>query len=107
MKKIISILVIVLVACVFAYGFVSSYSNLYGGYPSFSSKAYKPSKPFSTDSYSIERYKRDVNQYVDDANNYITAANNDIRTIQQEIINARTEANNVVNEYNRYINYGF
>jgi hypothetical protein len=42
------------------FGFVSGFSNLYGSYPSFASKAYRPSKPFSKDEFSISRYRQQL-----------------------------------------------
>jgi hypothetical protein len=55
----------------FVFGYVSSYSNLYGSYPRFSSKAMKPSKPWSKDSFTSSRYQQDVEQYRQDGENYI------------------------------------
>jgi len=89
------------------FGFVSSYSNMYGSYPSFSSKAYRPSKPFSKDEYSISRYRQQVEQYRDDCESYIQAANNDIATIRREIQRAIDETNAVVSEYNSFVRFGF
>jgi len=89
------------------FGFVSGYSNLYGSYPSFSSKAYKPSKPFSKDEFSISRYKSQVEQYKRDGESYIQAAYNDISTIQREINNAIDDVNEVVQEYNRFVQFGY
>jgi hypothetical protein len=89
------------------FGFVSSYSNLYGSYPSFASKAYRPSKPFSKDEYSISRYRQQVEQYRDDCESYIQAANNDIATIRREIQRAIDETNAVVSQYNSFIRFGF
>jgi len=92
---------------VVAFAFVSGFSNLYGPYPSFSSKAMRPHKPFSKDKWALDSYRRDVEQYVEDANNYIRAASNDIDSINDAMRDARNEANQVVSEYNNYVTYGF
>lgn len=89
------------------FGFVSGFSNLYGSYPSFASKAYRPSKPFSKDEFSISRYRQQVEQYRDDCESYIQAANNDIATIKREIQRAIDDTNAVVSEYNSFVRYGF
>lgn len=90
-----------------AFGFVNSFTNLYGGYPSFSSKVMKPSKPFGKDDFSISTYRRNVEQYISDAESYVRAANNDISTIEENISKATEEANTIVREYNNYIQFGY
>lgn len=89
------------------FGFISGYSNLYVSYPSFSSKAYRPSKPFSKDEFNISRYKSQVEQYRRDGESYIQAAYNDISSIQREINEAIDDVNSVVREYNSFIQYGY
>jgi hypothetical protein len=108
MRKIfIIVLILLVISAVFAFGFISGYSNLYGPYPSFTSKARKPMRPFSKDSYLNEQYRYEVEQYVKDAKSYVQAAYNDIDTINDEISDAIDAANNVVQEYNSYIQFGF
>jgi len=89
------------------FAFVSSFSNLYGSYPSFNSKSYKPTKPFIKDSYYLKRYSDELDEYIQDAKNYIAAAKNDIQTIEDNISDAINDANDAVNEYNSYIRNGF
>jgi len=100
-------LVLLIASAAFVFGFVSSYSNLYGPYPSFISKVRKPMRPFSKDSYLNEQYRYDVEQYVKDAKSYIQAAHNDINTINDEISGAIDAANDVVDEYNTYVQFGY
>jgi hypothetical protein len=106
-KKKIAIAVVVLVSLSFAWGYVNSYSNLVGSYPSFSSKTMRPSKPFGKDSWAASRYKSEVDEYRNDCQNYITAANRDIATINNEINKAINETNMVVREYNSWAAYGY
>jgi hypothetical protein len=90
-----------------AFGYVYGSTNLSFGYPSFSSKTSKPSKPYAKDEYSIQRYKIAVDGYVREAKEYVEAGNNDIKRVQEAKAEAIEEANRVVDEYNIFIRTGY
>ena len=89
-----------------ALGYVFGSSNLGPfGYPEFTGS--KPMKPYSRDTYSIDRYSTEVRNYVDETNRYIEAAVNDIQRIREQAEKAKFEANDLINEHNRFIRGGY
>lgn len=107
-KIFLCFLMILLCSTSVAFGYVFGSSNLgFQGYPEFTSNHFRPSKPYSTDSYSIDQYRENIKRYVNDAKEYVEAANNDIKRIQEGKENAINEANATINEYNQFIQYGY
>jgi hypothetical protein len=91
-----------------ALGYVIGSSNLgIMGYPDFSSSRMKPIKPYSRDSYSMDRYYHDVKIHVEEADRYIEAANNDIQRIQEAAEKARNEAREAIREHNNFVKFGY
>lgn len=102
-----AIIMLLAFSSTFLFGYISSRSNILGIYPSFESKAIRPSKPYGKDEYSINRYKREVREYAEDAENYVKAGNNDIETIERAKSMAIQSANQVIEEYNRFMRSGY
>lgn len=90
---------------------VSASMGYYGGsnmgyfYPSFSE--IPPSKPYSSDEYSISQYRREVEEYIAAAEEYVSNAKGDIELIRESINNATNEANAVIDEYNLWARTGY
>jgi hypothetical protein len=77
------------------------------GYPEFIQKYYRPTKPYSKDSYSMQRYRSEMEHYLQDAKSYNEAANNDIQRILDSMYKAQNEVNDAIEEYNRFVQTGY
>ena len=107
MKK-LAVLSLLLTLCStsIAFGYVIGSSNLGPfGYPEF--QGYKPMKPYSRDSYTVDLYSSQVQNYVQEANQYIEAAGYDIQRIREQAKKARDDANELVDEHNRFVRSGY
>ncbi|HML33908.1 MULTISPECIES: hypothetical protein [Sporomusa] len=100
--------IILLCSTSIAFGYVIGSTNFdMFGYPEFSRKHIRPTPPYSRDSYSMSRYRTEVEDYLFQAKKYTEAANNDIDRIEEAKQDAIKAANEVVDEYNRFVKYGY
>lgn len=104
-------LALIVVACSsfsLALGYAAGDSNLdVFGYPAFTSKHFKPVKPFVKDQYSVETYKGEVERYVQESQEYVKACDNDVDLVQLERHKAIQAANEAIDEYNNFVRYGY
>ena len=102
-KVMLGCLAILLCSTSIAFGYVLGGSNLsLGQYPSFTQYNYRPTRPYSNDQFSSERYRDEVKQYVEKAKEYAENCNNDVQRIYDAKSEAINEANLVVQDYNSY-----
>lgn len=107
MKKVLAALLLLMVGMATgASAVVYGGSNLgYSGYPEFS--GYRPDRPYSRESYSMQSYRSDVESYLSDIDDYIDNAKNDMQRITDAIEAARQEAEETVDEYNSFVRSGY
>lgn len=102
MKKIIFAVLIIMFVASDVPAIVFGGSNLgIFGYPEFSS--YRPSKPYSKNSYEVDSYSSNMKHYLSEIKDYLDNADNDIKRIREAMDQARREAENAVNEFNRFV----
>lgn len=107
-KVILLLIILTICSTSVAFGFVMGKTNFeLTGYPEFNKKHYRPSKPYSQDSYSMQKYRMDMEEYIQYAKDYNEAANNDIQRIQESVEKTRIEVNDAIDEYNRFVKYGY
>ena len=87
-----------------ALGYVLGSTNLgFNGYPSFQQDHYRPSRPYSRDSFSVSQYHSDMQRYVEEGNDYVEAASNDIQRIQDAMREAKGEIADAIREHNNFM----
>ena len=101
MKKAILTILVFLFVTSDAAAIVFGGSNLgIFGYPEFN--GFRPSRPYSQDSYSRQNYRREMENYLDEINGYLENARNDILRIREAMEAAQSEADDAIDEFNRF-----
>lgn len=91
MQKLSGLVLSLFLLCPISCAIVFGGSNLgFSGYPSHT--CYKPTRPWSNDEYSWQRYKSDYTSYIDCMRDYLDNASNDIQRIKEKMQEAVSEA---------------